>query len=60
MFIRALSYPIVFGLLAICVLGQGTSAVKWTRIEANNEVSVAVPQGFLVWPLELASSGRRF
>jgi hypothetical protein len=48
MFIRALSYLIIFGLLTLCARGQGTPAVKWTRIEANNEVSVAVPEGFLV------------
>ena len=51
MFIRALSYLIISGLLSICASaqrGQGTSAVKWTRIEANNEVWVAVPEGFLV------------
>lgn len=48
MFIRALSYPIIFGLLTICALGQGTPPGKWTRIEANNGVSVAVPEGFLV------------
>jgi len=51
MLIRALSYLIISGLLTICASAQGaqgTQAVKWTRIEANNEVSVAVPQGFLV------------
>lgn len=52
MFIRAISYLIISAFLTICVSAQGaqqgTSAVKWTRIEANDEVSVAVPEGFLV------------
>lgn len=47
-FIRALSYLTITGLLTVCTWAQGTSGVKWTRIEANGEVSIAVPQGFLV------------